>query len=327
MFSVIIPLYNKADHIEKAIRSVLKQTFRDFELIIVNDGSTDNSLEKIANVNHERVQVINQANAGVSTARNNGVLHARFAYVAFLDADDWWNEHFLEEMNDLIIRYPNAGMYGSKYVVIKNGMNTAAQVGLTTDFQAGYIDYFAVYARTFWVPINCSFVVVRKAVFAEEKGFKSGLKFGEDLDLWIRIALTHKVGYVNKFLAYSNQDVDTQNRALGNDKFWEPSQHVLFNLDYLTAEEKQRPVLKSLLDGLRVRSLSDYYLNSWCQEEVNQILADVNFSHQPFLFRFIYRWPRPIVLAYFRIKQVGSVAKQAILRKYGKLRGEPSSSF
>ena len=327
MFSVIIPLYNKANYIEKTIESVLRQTFRDFELIIVNDGSTDNSLEKITGVNDKRIQIISQVNAGVSTARNNGVKHARFANIAFLDADDWWNERFLEEINDLMTRYPEAGMYGSKYVVVKNGINTPAQVDLSADFQAGYIDYFDLYARTFWVPINCSFVVIRKVVFDEVNGFKPGLKFGEDLDLWVRIALKHKVGYVNKFLAYSNQDVDINDRALGTDKFWKQSEHVLFNLDYLVTEENKRPALKSLLDGLRVRALSEYYLNSWYCDKVNQILASIDFSNQPFLFRFIYRWPRPVVLIYFRIKQVGSLAKQAILRNYSKLRGEPSSLF
>ena len=327
MFSVIIPLYNKANYIEKAIQSVLQQTFRDFELIIINDGSTDKSSEKIADLNDERIRIINQSNAGVSIARNNGVKHSRYSNIAFLDADDWWNEHFLQEMSDLITHFPEAGMYGSSYFVVKNGIKTRAQVGINADFRVGYIDYFDVYARTFWVPINCSFVVVRKSVFDEEEGFKSGLKFGEDLDLWVRIALKHKVGYINKPLAYSNQDVDIQSRALGSDKFWKPGEHVLFNLDYLAAQEKQRPALKLLLDGLRVRSLTDYYLESWYGEPVEQILATIDFSTQPFLYRFIYQWPRPVVLTYFRIMRVGSVAKQAILRNYGKLRGEPSSLF
>ena len=95
MFTVVIPLYNKANYIEKAINSVLNQTFTEFEIIVVNDGSTDESLEKIGHFKDARLKIINQENAGVSTARNNGVKEAKYDYVAFLVADDWWDEHFL----------------------------------------------------------------------------------------------------------------------------------------------------------------------------------------------------------------------------------------
>lgn len=320
MFSIVIPLYNKARYIEKAIESVLRQTFQDFELIIVNDGSTDDSLEKAAGFDDNRLKIIDQTNAGVSTARNNGVKQARFEYVAFLDADDWWDERFLEEMKILITQFPEAGLYGSSYFIVRNGMKTPAQVGVAADFDAGYIDYFGVYARTFWVPINCSFVVVKKSVFEQENGFRSHLKFGEDLDLWIRIALTHKVGYVNKHVAYSNQDAETANRALGTSRHWKKAEHVIFNLDYLAEQETNHPALKALLDGLRVRSLVDYYLNEWYPKEVRQIMGGIDFGVQPPLYRFIYQWPQPIVVGYFRTKQIGSFLKQSLLRNYYRFR-------
>ena len=108
MFSVIIPLYNKAAYIEKAINSVLAQNFKEFELIIVNDGSTDDSFSKLTVIcnrlsveNPEifnKIKIVQQENQGVSTARNNGVKIAKYDYIAFLDADDWWESTFLEEM-------------------------------------------------------------------------------------------------------------------------------------------------------------------------------------------------------------------------------------
>ncbi len=316
MFSVVIPLYNKAPYVTKAVQSVLAQTVRDVEVLIVNDGSTDISIDKIGEFTDNRLRIIHQANAGVSAARNTGVQQARFDYVAFLDADDWWDEHFLEDMQTLIGQFPEAGLYGSSYYVVKNHGYTPAQIGVTHDFSAGYIDYFGVYARTFWVPINCSFVVVKKSVFIEENGFRVALKFGEDLDLWIRIALKHKVGYVNKLLAYSNQDAETANRALGEIRFWRKSEHVIFNLDYLAEHERSNPGLKQLLDGLRVRSLTDYYLNGWYPEDVQVVLSRVNFAVQPPLYRFIYQWPRGFVSAWFRTKRLGSVIKQAVIREY-----------
>ena len=320
MFSVVIPLFNKSAYVEKAIESVLRQTLSGFELIIVNDGSTDDSVAKVARFTDARLTLINQANQGVSTARNNGASHARFEYIAFLDADDWWDERFLAEMKTLITDFPEAALYGSGYFVVKNGMNTPAQVGVLPGFKAGYINYFDVYARTFWVPVNCSFVVVKKSVFKESGGFTPTLRFGEDLDLWLRIALKYPVGYVNKRLAYSNQDAETANRALGMDKYWTKTEHVLFNLDYLSEQEQNNPALKRLLDGLRVRSLQPYYLNGWYSQEVKTMLSQVDLARQPLHYRFVYQWPSAVVGSYFWIKQVGSRYKQRLIRLYCRLR-------
>ena len=318
MFSVVIPLYNKAHYIEKAVASVLAQTWPDFDLIVVNDGSTDGSAGRLSGCTDRRLRVINQANAGVSVARNTGVGQAKHEYIAFLDADDWWHPHFLEEMNRLITGFPDAGLYGCGYYVVKNGLHTPAQVGVPTGFSAGYIDYFAVYARTFWVPINCSFAVVKKSVFEEQNGFNPVLKFGEDLDLWVRIALTYKVAYLNQLLAYSNQDADPTNRALGTDRCWKPAEHVTFNLGDFARHEYQTPMLKIVLDGLRVRSLISYRLNNWYRGEVQAIISRVNLKKQPLFYRFIYQWPLPVVRAYFRAKQVGSIVKQRLLRTYAQ---------
>ena len=318
MFSVVIPLYNKANYIEKAVESVLAQTWPDFDLIVVNDGSTDGGAGRLAQFTDPRLRVIDQANAGVSVARNNGAKHARFGHVAFLDADDWWHPHFLEEMNRLITGFPDAGLYGCGYLVVKNGLHTPAQVGVSSGFSAGYINYFAVYARTFWVPVNCSFVVVKKLVFEQQNGFNSSLKFGEDFDLWVRIALTHKVAYVNQLLAYSNQDADPVNRALGTDRCWKPAEHVTFNLNNFARHEPHNPTLSALFDGLRVRSLVPYWLNGWYRGEVRAIINRVNLAEQPPFYRFIYRWPLPVVKAYFRTKQVGSTLKQRLLRTYAQ---------
>lgn len=311
-FSVVIPLYNKSQYVSKAVESVLAQTHKEFELIIINDGSSDNSLEEVQKLQDHRLKVISQPNSGVSVARNNGVKAAQHDYIAFLDADDWWHPTFLEEMSVLINTFPSAGLYGSSYEVVKNQIHRRAEIALEDRF-SGYIDYFKIYAATFWVPINCSFVVVKKLIFEEMKGFKAALKFGEDLDLWIRIALKHQVAYINKCLAFSNQDVETANRALGGEKCWRKEEHVIFNLDYLQAEELRRPNLKYLLDGLRLRSMQDFYLTAAHKEEVVKIINRIDFSEHSFLYRFIYRWPKPIVSIYFWFKGVGSVCKQAIL--------------
>lgn len=316
MFSVVIPLYNKARYIEKAVESVLQQSHSDLELIVVDDGSTDAGLSLLNSLKDKRLKVITQANAGVSAARNKGVQYSKYRYVAFLDADDWWDAHFLAGIRDLIADFPEAALYGTSYYTVKNGRNQAADIGVEPNFQTGYVDYFAVYARTFWVPINCSFVVVEKSAFEHAGGFRPALKFGEDFDLWVRLALVRKVAYLNKCLAFSNQDVETGGRALGMRKAWQREEHVIFNLDSFAEAEQQDPALKLLLDGLRVRSLIGFYLTRQHPEAVKCILKKINFEKQPFLYRFIYRWPKPLVDFYFQTKKTGSYIKQTLLRIY-----------
>lgn len=313
MFSVIIPLYNKELYIEKAVESVLEQTFREFELIVIDDGSTDKSRQRLEAIHDPRLTVISQPNAGVSTTRNRGVEIARYSWIAFLDADDWWHPDFLKELSALIVKYPDAVLYGSNYFYVKHGLHRVEEKGLAPEFTAGYIDYVASYAASFCVPINCSFVVVRKTAFEAVGGFKPNLRMGEDFDLWIRLALVGKVAYINKPLAYSNQDADGTNRAIGDTHLYSPQHHVTFNLAFLKPAEEQSPVLKKLVDGLRVRSLLPYYLAGQHIELVRQVLRDVNFASQPLLYRFLYRAPVRLINVYFQVQRVGAMVKRTLV--------------
>lgn len=319
MFSVIIPLHNKSNYIEKCILSVLNQTLQDFEVIVVDDGSTDSSLQRIQKLKEpERkiLSIIPQNNSGVSSARNNGVKDAKYDYLAFLDADDWWDKHFLEEMKILIEKCPEAALLGCNYYYVKNGKNRLDDKGLPSDFDFGYIDYISLYSSKFIVPFNCSFVVVRKDVFVSEGGFNPDLKFGEDFDLWLRLALKYKVAYKNKPLAFSNQDAEILNRAVGSKKVYNPSENVIFNLRHFEEPESEQPRLRTLLDGLRVRALINYYLQNLFPDRVNQELNKVDFSHQPFYFRFIYHWPKHIVKMYFQAILVGSKIKKCFPKRF-----------
>ena len=112
MISVVIPLYNKAHTIVNTLGSILGQTFDDFEVIIVNDGSTDNGVEVIQNYTQDsRIRIVEQKNQGVSVARNVGVKESKYNYISFLDGDDYWDEKYLENVFLAIKNYPNAGMY------------------------------------------------------------------------------------------------------------------------------------------------------------------------------------------------------------------------
>lgn len=314
MFSIIIPLYNKANYIEKAVTSVLGQTYQHFELIVINDGSTDDSPQIINGIHDSRLRIIHQANSGVSTARNVGVKYARFKFVAFLDADDWWHSEFLQEALIMITHCPDADLYGINYYYVKHGKNRVEEKGLPAGFTLGYVDYISIYGSNFCVPINCSFVIVRKSAFILLGGFRSVLRFGEDFDLWIRLALSGKVSYLNKPLSYSNQDVDLSNRAIGEYQLHSPASHFIFNLGYLKEYELHSTALKALLDGLRVRSLLPYYLSGQYVDEVNKVLSEVYFTRQPRYYRWIYAMPISLTRAYFAFKRIGSSYKRVLLR-------------
>ena len=147
-FSVIMPLYNKAPYVRKAVESVVGQTCRDWELVVVDDGSSDGSGEVVAGVADARIRIIRQENAGVGAARNRGVAESSAPYICFLDADDWWEPTFLEEMTGMIERNPNAGIYGTSYYIVKNGRKRPAPIGVDEGFTEGEINYCQVYAKT-----------------------------------------------------------------------------------------------------------------------------------------------------------------------------------
>lgn len=302
MFSVIIPLYNKAPYVAKAIESVLGQTYRDFEVIVIDDGSTDQSLEVAKTFENKLITIVSQSNSGVSTARNNGVKLAKYPYICFLDADDWWHPTFLEEMKRLITDFSDAGIYGSGYYIVKNGQERIAPICVPQGFERGIIDYCEVYAKTLCMPLTSISVVIPKHIFDEEKGFKSQLKLGEDFDLWIRIVLKHKAILVNKPLAYYNQDVDVNNRGVAVHKIYSPENHYIFNLDYLYDNEKNNHRLKILLDKLRVYILLKYRMQKAFPKEYNAEIKKVDFSVQPLGVRLQYYLPVWFLKQYYGLK-------------------------
>jgi glycosyltransferase involved in cell wall biosynthesis len=319
MFSIIIPLYNKALYIEKAMRSVLNQSFRNFEVIIVNDGSTDNSLQVVEaflqlqyrNGNNsllEHVRIINQPNGGVSNARNNGVKIAQYDYIAFLDADDWWHKHYLSSMKELIESHPKAKLYASSYYQVKNGRQHTAAIGVHKQFTSGYVDYFNVYAETLCMPVWTGATIIKKEAFEEMNGFPQQLKLGEDFILWANVALKYKVAFCNKPLAYYNHDVDSEQRAVG--RLFPTEQHYIFNLGTLETRSANHTDLKLLLDNMRVYVLLPYYLNDSTRNKTRDELKKVDWKNQPLKERIRYKIPVVLAKIQSRFMQVGSQIKR-----------------
>ena len=121
-FSVVIPLYNKSEHIIHTLESVLAQTMEDFEILVIDDGSSDDSLEMAQKVASPKIRIFQQKNQGVSVARNVGIENARGEYISFLDADDVWHADYLQTIDQLTKNYPQSDIYVTAYeVLMKDG--------------------------------------------------------------------------------------------------------------------------------------------------------------------------------------------------------------
>jgi glycosyltransferase involved in cell wall biosynthesis len=210
MFSVIIPLYNKEKYIHRTISSVLSQSYKEFEILIINDGSTDNSKVIVEAFKDDRICLIEKINGGESSARNLGIKMAKYNYIAFLDADDTWQSNFLSEIRKLIICYDSAGIYTSNYLIktAKGKLKTAIK-GECFNNSLLIEDYFK---ESRIIPlVTSNTAVIPKNVFEEVGDFNESLKYGPDLDMWYRIAKKFRIAFVPLLGATYYQD--SENRA------------------------------------------------------------------------------------------------------------------
>ena len=202
--SVVIPLYNKSNHILDALSSVFSQTSLPLEVIIVDDGSTDDSLCKVKQLKSPLITLITQTNQGVSSARNVGVKAAVGDYIAFLDADDLWLPFFLETIESLILSFPSASLYATSYQKFMSTTNSVdAKIKLTIQSPSGFImdDYFDV-ASHGDLPFMISSCVVKRIDFNEIGGFPEDENMGEDQSLFCTLAIEREIAYSPRILMH-----------------------------------------------------------------------------------------------------------------------------
>lgn len=320
-FSVVVPLYNKAPYVRKALESIMSQTYKDFDLIIVDDGSTDGSaticeeylstLYTIHRTPLKNIRLLSQPNSGVAAARNNGVKASHGEYVCFLDADDWWKASFLEEMDRLINEYHDAGLYATNYVYYKPGKTHVA-----LNLERGYMNYPDAYLHSDAMPVWTGAACMPRKVFDEMEGFPVGIKLGEDFLLWAKTALHYKVAFCEKPFAYYNNDVPASLRATRN--LHAPEFSMYFHFDEIEEElraksQEQRDVWTQLLDKLRLNGLMNYWLSDEYHEVAATELVKVDWSKQPKKVICMYKLPFWMLIAHKRFMQIGSYWKQKII--------------
>ena len=190
LFSIIIPLYNKEQSIVSTLQTVLKQTFQDFEIVIVDDGSTDHSVEEVKKVIDPRIRLIHQSNAGVSAARNRGIDEARGEYIAFLDADDEWKPDYLKTQYELVQKYPECNVFACNYEFKDTQEKVKPTIIRKLPFKGedGILSNYFEVASCSHPPLWTSAVMVKKSAIQSIDGFPVGIKSGEDLLTWARLA-------------------------------------------------------------------------------------------------------------------------------------------
>lgn len=248
-FTVIIPVYNKEKFIENTIKSVLQQSFSDFELILVNDGSTDNSILKIENFSDSRITFYTKENGGASSARNFGLEKAKANYITFLDADDYWYPDFLQEMASSIEEFPNHKIFSAAIEVESDKVVFPSQYSIKKSSEREIVDYFVASMKTTIICTSCA--VFEKSVFEKVGHFDTEIKSGQDTDMWIRMGLEFPVVFSWKILARYVYDPNSlsRNKEYSNKNF---------NFDKFIALEKTHPNLKRFIDfnnfSLAIRS-------------------------------------------------------------------------
>jgi glycosyltransferase involved in cell wall biosynthesis len=238
-FTVIIPLYNKENFIENTLKSVLNQSFEDFEVLIINDGSTDKSEEKVLEFKDTRIHYFYQENGGVSAARNFGIAKAQSDYITFIDADDYWYPNFLQEMFENIGRFPLLKVFSAAIEIetSKKVFPSSYSIVKTADCQI--VNYFEASQKETVICTSCA--VFHKSVFEKTGNFDIQLKSGEDTDLWIRIGLIYPVLFSWKILAryiYDAQSLTKNHKTTINS----------LNFSKYSLLESTNPSLKKFLD-------------------------------------------------------------------------------
>ncbi|WP_339698696.1 glycosyltransferase family 2 protein [uncultured Marixanthomonas sp.] len=239
-FSVVISVFNKEKYIANTIQSVLNQTLQEFEIVILNDGSTDNSEAEILQFKDSRIRYFSEANQGAGAARNFVIEKAKYNYIALLDADDLWLPFYLEEQERLIEKYPKQSVFATASAIKKRDEIFHRSYSINFENQKdGAFDYFEASFKD--SILQSSTTVLKKEIFDIVGYYDPNIKSGQDTDLYIRIGVKFKVIFSSKICVYYKYIENSLFRSSKKitDKL---------NLDSYTALEKNNKALKKFID-------------------------------------------------------------------------------
>ena len=299
--SVVVPLYNKVNEVCRAIDSVFSQTVQDFELIIVDGGSTDGSLEAIQKyIDDERFTLIHQKSKGVASGRNEGIVASKYDMIAFLDADDEWYPTFLEMILYLRKKYPEAGLYATAYAPCYGDDVGEPRLGdLPKAPWDGILpSYFKTSALAFVYPFLPSSVAIPKKTFEIIGMFNPAYRIGEDAELWGRIALEYPIAFTSvvgtKYSMVAENKLTDDHRVIVRHPFFDylkkyPEEKLKGNPDYENILfYLQKEEIAIALNNLYAKSPRDARNNL-------RNVTDKRFAKYKFVLSVLSYLPKPVL--------------------------------
>jgi glycosyltransferase involved in cell wall biosynthesis len=296
LFSVIIPLYNKENYVEKAINSILNQTYNDFEIIIIDDCSTDLSYEITKKNVSEKIRLIkHDKNKGLSATRNTGILNSKAEYITFLDADDVWKPTYLEEIKSLIDTFPEAKLFATNYeevypneviILPKNNANTIESSQIIEDF----------FKISLGQPLYCACsLCVEKSVFDIVGNYNETITYSEDIDFNIRANLSFKLAYSKKALV--SYMIFSENQITNNSL----NKKVIPNFNAYEIFVKQNKSLKKYLDFNRYVFAKKYKIEK-NNSLFKKLKREIDLKNLSWKQNLLLVFPRFIVILISKIK-------------------------
>jgi glycosyltransferase involved in cell wall biosynthesis len=293
-FSVVIPLYNKANFIQNCLESVLKQTHKEFEVILVNDGSTDGCETVVERFQDSRIHLVHQENKGVSTARNKAISLAKHEWIALIDADDYWYPNHLEELQNTIEQFPKADVVCNNYeILLEKDYVKYPTFSIEYPLKAQYIkDYFK---GSLIDPIACmSSICFKPSFFKQVGGFDIDIKSGEDTDLMIKFGLKGIIAFNPKIGAC--YIIDSENNLAKSNFFINSTTFI----SKYKREENKDSSLKAYLDVNR------YALAVRCKLASNplwkEIIPEINPKNLNYKQRILLGLPAKILISIKRFQ-------------------------
>jgi len=294
-FSIVIPLYNKANFILATLKSVSDQTFENYEIIVINDGSTDESLSKIEALKLPKLSIHNQENKGLSAARNHGVTLARGQYVALLDADDIWKPTYLKSMFKLIENYPNHQIFGCTYKESRNGR----LMDIRTSFEAqlnqeSYVldDFFSANYKQFIVD-QSSLIFDRN--FIKTHTFNEHIDVSEDVDYYLNYFASQQIIFLNRSLMIKTYD---DNDQLSSSKI---SKKRVPDLEHYKTRYSSNTSIQKYID-IQLYKLAIKYTYENNKSKRQKCMTQINPLHLSMKQRLLLKSPKWIMLGLRKLK-------------------------
>lgn len=275
LVDVIIPTFNRADVMVKAIESVLSQTYKNFILHIVDDGSTDHTqlvLEQYKN--HPRVKIYYQKNMGVSSARNLAAKSAHGQWISFLDSDDTWMAHKLQTQITYLLENPECKFLHSEEIWIRNGVRVNPKIKHLKSNENIFIRSLE------FCLISPSTVILSRDLFLSHHGFDEELVVCEDYDLWLKVLLKESIGFISTPLIekHGGHEDQLSTKFVAMD-FWRIKSLVkLYKNNEASIEQKKN--IKDVIIKKSELLLKNYikYHNQKNFDEITEIVASINIE-------------------------------------------------